>query len=66
VFIDSSSYGSSVVSLCKDAGLALEAWTINNESTIKNLDTFISGVTSDSLVMEQIVGGYSALESSSN
>ena len=66
VFIDSSSYGSSVVSLCKDAGLPLEAWTINNEATIKSIDSYISGVTSDSLVMEQIVGGYSALESSSN
>ena len=63
VFIDSSSYGSSVVSLCKDAGLPLEAWTINNEASIKNLNSFISGVTSDSLVMEQIVGGYSAFES---
>lgn len=63
VFIDSSAYGSSVVALCKDAGLPLEAWTINNEATIKSLDSFISGVTSDSLVLEQIVGGYSALES---
>jgi len=49
VFIDSDVYDSNAVSLCLDADLPLEAWTINSESVMKNLDTYISGATSDSL-----------------
>ena len=48
VFIDSSSYGSTALGLCKDANIPLEVWTINNKTTIEGLDDYISGVTSDS------------------
>lgn len=54
-FVDSSSYGSSVIELCKSNGVSLEVWTLNSENTIKNLDSFISGVTSDSVNVENYV-----------
>lgn len=47
VFLDSSSYGSSVIELCEAAHLPLEVWTIDNRSTIEGLDNYISGVTSN-------------------
>lgn len=37
------------ISLCKEAGIPLEVWTIDDEATIKNLDPYITGVTSNSL-----------------
>jgi len=58
VFLDSSKYGSPEIELCKNGGIPLEAWTINSKSTIKSLDDYISGVTSDSCNMENIRGMY--------
>lgn len=48
VFIDSSSYTTSEITLCKNANLPLEVWTINSINTIKALNPYITGVTSDS------------------
>lgn len=47
VFIDSSDYSCSAVSLCKNASIPLEIWTINSKSVIESMHPYISGVTSD-------------------
>ena len=48
VFIDSSTRTSAEILLCKNANIPLEVWTIDSASTIKALDRYISGVTSNS------------------
>lgn len=55
VFIDSDVYNSSAISLCLGADLPLEAWTINSETNMKNLDAYISGATSDSLIFGKVL-----------
>ena len=35
------------VSLCKNAELPLEVWTVNNTTSLLKLDSYVSGVTSD-------------------
>lgn len=55
VFLDSSDYDADAVSLCQAAGLPLEIWTINTASTIKNMDAYITGVTSDNLIAGKIL-----------
>ena len=55
VFIDSSAYGSPVITLCKTAHLPLEVWTIDSESTIKGLNPYITGVTSNSLIAGKVL-----------
>lgn len=35
------------IRLCKRNGVALEVWTLNDENLIKNVNPYISGVTSD-------------------
>jgi hypothetical protein len=55
VFIDSSDYDADAVSRCQEAGLPLEIWTINNSTTIQNMDAYITGVTSDSLIAGKIL-----------
>ena len=47
VFIDSSDYSDTAVSLCKNASLPLEAWTVDSKSVILSLSPYISGVTSN-------------------
>lgn len=58
VFIDSSDHDADAVSRCQTAGLPLEIWTINSESTIKNMSAYVSGVTSDSLIAGKILYDY--------
>ena len=55
VFMDSSDYDANAIALCQAARLPLEIWTINNQSIIKNMDSYITGVTSDSLIAENIL-----------
>ena len=55
VFIDSSAYGTPVLNLCKAAHLPLEVWTIDSESTIKGLNPYITGVTSNSLIAGKVL-----------
>lgn len=43
VFIDSSSYGTSAIDLCKAANIPLEIWTLSTPST--SLNDYISGET---------------------
>ena len=40
---------STLVPLCKSAGVPLEVWTVNNESYLRTLDPYISGITTDTL-----------------
>lgn len=49
VFVDSGSYTASEVTLCQNAGLPLEVWTVNDASTIAALPTYVTGVTSDTV-----------------
>lgn len=39
---------------CKKYGIPLEVWTVNNESVVKSLDEYVSGVTSDHLNAQEI------------
>lgn len=55
VFIDSSSWTSEEVNLCVAAGIPLEVWTVDNESSIVNLDPYITGVTSNNLIAEKVI-----------
>jgi glycerophosphoryl diester phosphodiesterase len=56
VFIDCSAANSlAAVDLCSAAQLPLEVWTVNNEDTIKALDPYVSGVTSDNLVAGRVL-----------
>ena len=49
VFIDCYDCSEGAVSLCRNAFLPMEVWTINSETTIRNLPSYITGVTSDKL-----------------
>lgn len=52
VFIDAKYTGinATVVTLCRNAGFALEVYTVNTLSDIHALDPYVSGVTSDCIV----------------
>lgn len=43
------------VSLCITNDLPLELWTVNGASTIENMNPYVSGVTSDSLIAGKIL-----------
>lgn len=55
VFMDSSDYDTDAVARCQAAGLPLEIWTINSQSIIESMDPYITGVTSDNLIAEEIL-----------
>lgn len=56
VFIDcSGANAAAAVSLCSAAQLPLEVWTVNDEGTIKAMDPYVSGVTSDFLVAGRVL-----------
>lgn len=60
IFIDSGSYTDAEITLCKNAGIPLEVWTLNTDTAILSLDKYITGVTSDaynanSLLYERIM-----------
>jgi glycerophosphoryl diester phosphodiesterase len=57
VFIDTSNdlLTNDQVGLCVAADIPLEVWTINDESTIRTLDPYVSGVTSDNLVAGRVL-----------
>lgn len=56
VFIDCA-YNTATVGaeLCIAARIPMEVWTVNDESTIKTLDPYVSGVTSDNLVAGRVL-----------
>ena len=43
------------VELCIANDLPLEIWTVNSKNTIENMDNYITGVTSDSLIAGKIL-----------
>ena len=55
VFINSDVYGSSVVALCASENIPLEVWTIDNQTTMENLDAYITGATSNSLIFGRVL-----------
>ena len=56
VFIDANYIllTSKKIKLCKSYGIPLEVWTVNIKSVVANLDSYISGVTSDYLNAQTI------------
>lgn len=57
VFIDCDNYyvNDSACALCQDGGIPLEIWTVNTASSIQNMNSYITGVTSDSLIAGKIL-----------
>lgn len=49
VFIDTSSISNDMVSQCVQNNIPVEVWTVNSESAILNLNSYVSGITSDVL-----------------
>jgi len=55
VFLDSATWSDEEISICASNGYPLEVWTVNDETTIKNLPTYISGVTTDLVNVEHLL-----------
>lgn len=55
VFMDTNTNTSAGATLCRQAGLPMEIWTINSADTILSMDPYITGVTSDSLIAGKIL-----------
>lgn len=55
VFMDTNTNTSAATELCRNANLSMEIWTINDASVITSMDSYISGVTSDSLIAGKIL-----------
>lgn len=49
VFMNAHTFTEEEINICINADIPLEVWTINDETTILNLNAYISGVTSDTL-----------------
>jgi len=49
VFVDSLKYDTDSVALCRNNGLPLEIWVVDDENEILQMDSYISGVTSNLL-----------------
>ena len=59
VFIDSATYTAEEVNRCIVANIPMEVWTVNSETTIRNLPYYVSGVTSDILHAGRVLCAYS-------
>jgi hypothetical protein len=57
VFIDCSASNATndAVTLCANADIPLEVWTVNTEAAILGLDSYVSGVTSDNLIAGKVL-----------
>jgi glycerophosphoryl diester phosphodiesterase len=56
VFIDvGMTYIANAIPICTAHELGLETWTINSADTMLNLNTYVSGVTSDSVNFEAVI-----------
>ena len=55
VFIDTDSISAASATLCKNAGLPMEVWTVDSAATIKSMDKYITGVTSNSKIAGKIL-----------
>ena len=57
VFIDALfSASPSLAARCREADIPLELWTVNTESYIRTLDSWVSGITTDTLYVDRILG----------
>ena len=52
---DYANVDADAIALCIQSRIPLEVWTVDNEETILNLDPYISGVTSNTLVAGQVL-----------
>ena len=57
VFMDVSydSVTDEKVALCIENGMPLEIWTVNSENVIRNMDAYVSGVTSDNVIAGKVL-----------
>lgn len=57
VFVDcsASNANEAAVALCADADIPLEVWTVNTEAAILSMNNYISGVTSDNLIVGKVL-----------
>lgn len=55
VFIDSSSYGSEQVTLCSDAEIPLEAWTVDTQTAVLALNNYVTGITTNRVIASSIL-----------
>lgn len=57
VFLDAklANLTDNLVSLCIEADIPLEVWTVNDKSAIENMHPYISGVTSDNLIAGKVL-----------
>lgn len=57
VFIDANIKGltTEFINACKELGIPLEVWCPNDEATMLNLDSYITGVTSDQLNYKDVL-----------
>lgn len=54
VFIDSHYYNvNGLLQGCKEYRIPLEVWTVNDASIIESLDSYVSGVTTDTITYEE-------------
>ena len=49
VYVGASDWGEIAVNLCKNSGLPLEVWTVDNSEKILSLPDYVTGVVSNSL-----------------
>ena len=57
VFIDANynNLTDEIVNLCIDANIPLEVWTVNSNNAILNLNSYVTGVTSNDLIAGKIL-----------
>lgn len=55
VFVDSGSRTNAECLLCRNNNIPMETWTVDSESTIKAMNPYITGVTSNSLIAGQVL-----------
>ena len=57
VFVDSDDTSASAIALCKAASLPMELWVVDDASTVKNMDPYITGITSNTLIADKVLYG---------
>jgi hypothetical protein len=55
VFIDSSQYTDSACELCINANIPLEVWTVDDASVIEAMNSYVTGVTSNSQIAGKVL-----------
>ena len=55
VFLDTSSMAGASVTLCKNANIPMEVWTIDSENSIINANPYITGFTSNTILAGRLL-----------